>query len=373
MNSIYLHIPFCRKKCRYCSFNSYAGSDALHPRYTRALIAEIAGGRELAGPLETVFVGGGTPTVLNLEYLTAVLQACRKKYGFVAVPEVSIEANPESVDQRILHDLRAAGFNRLSIGVQSLIDDELSRLGRVHDGAMAKKAVIDAGRAGFENVSIDLMYGLPGQNDESWRSTLLQALELGPRHLSAYQLTIEQSTPFHEMVRKGGQVLPEEDVVLEMDARTREICADAGLQQYEIANYAQPDFQCRHNLNYWHNGEYLGCGAGAVSYVGGVRERRVENPLDYCEAIGKGAQLIVEKEALSKIQSFRETVVMGLRLNQGIDESRLVRRYSLHLREVYGEALEPLVERGLILYDGVRLVLTEKGRRFANQVMAELV
>ncbi|NNF47264.1 MAG: radical SAM family heme chaperone HemW [Desulfofustis sp.] len=373
MNCLYLHIPFCRKKCSYCSFNSYADFDSLHPRYRRALSTEISTGPELEGPLETIFVGGGTPTVLNFEDLAALLGACREKYGFDADAEVSIEANPESVDYQILSVLRGEGFNRLSIGIQSLHDNELNTVGRIHDGAMAKKAVIEAGRAGFKNLSIDLMYGLPGQSAKSWHETLQGALELGPRHLSAYQLSIEEDTPFHRMVEEGDLLMPAEDLVVEMDKITRKLSAHAGLQQYEISNFSQPGYECRHNLNYWRNGEYMGYGAGAVSFVGGVRDKRVADPLDYCQAVEQGGELIVEKEALSTIDSYKETVVMGLRLNSGISESRLERRYGLDLREVYGASLDDLVDRGLILYDGVHLVLTETGRRFTNQVMAELV
>ena len=373
MSSIYLHIPFCRKKCSYCSFNSHADLNSLHHRYLRALINEIATGPELAGPLETLFVGGGTPTVLNLEDLTALLQTCKEKYGFTADAEVSIEANPESVDFQILKDLRTAGFNRLSIGVQSLHDEELEALGRVHNSGMAKKAIVEAQRAGFDNLSVDLMYGVPGQTTKSWWESLQGILSLRPRHLSAYQLTIEADTEFMKISREGGLHLPKEQSILVMDDITQELCAQYDLLQYEISNYAQPGHECRHNLNYWRNSEYLGCGAGAVSYTGGVREKRVADPLDYCRAVEQGEELIVENEALSLIDSYKETVIMGLRLNSGISEDQLKKRYGLNLTEVYGVTIENLVDRELILYDGVRLALTETGRRFANQVMAELV
>ena len=373
MNSIYLHIPFCRKKCSYCSFNSYAEFDSLHPRYIQALISEITAGPELTGPLESLFVGGGTPTVLNPDELTTLLETCREKYGFVVDAEVSIEANPESVDYQILKILRLAGFNRVSIGVQSLHDHELDTLGRIHNSGKAQQAIIDAQHAGFDNLSVDLMYGVPGQTTRSWRESLQTILTLGPRHLSAYQLSIEADTEFMKISREGGLHLPKEESILEMDDITRELCSQHGLNHYEISNFARPGNECRHNLNYWHNGHYLGCGAGAVSYVGGVREKRVADPLEYCLAVERGGELIVEKETLSDTDSYKETVIMGLRLNEGICESQLQKRYGLNLREIYGEALDTLVDRELILYDGVRLVLTERGRRFANHVMAELV
>ena len=373
MNSIYLHIPFCRKKCSYCSFNSYAEFDSLHPRYIQALISEITAGPELTGPLETLFVGGGTPTVLNSDDLISLLEVCREQYGFDVDAEVSIEVNPESVDYQILKTLRSAGFNRVSIGVQSLHDHELDTLGRIHASGRAQQAIIDAQQAGFDDLSVDLMYGVPGQTTRSWRESLQTILALGPRHLSAYQLSIEADTEFMKISREGGLHLPKEESVLEMDDITRELCTQHGLLHYEISNFARPGYECRHNLNYWHNEQYLGCGAGAVSYVEGVREKRVADPLEYCLAVERGGELIVEKETLSDTDSYKETVIMGLRLNAGISEDRLVQRYGLHLNEVYGATLDSLVDRGVVLFNGARLVLTEMGRRFANQVMAELL
>ena len=373
MNSLYLHVPFCRNKCSYCSFNSEAGRDALHPRYTKAIIAEIGSGQELDGPLQTLFVGGGTPTVLNADDLADIVRACRDTYGFAEDAEISIEANPESIDSALLDGLRETGFNRLSVGIQSLRDEELKTLGRIHDSAMARRAVAEARRAGFANLSIDLMYGIPGQKVESWRATLQEVIELAPRHLSAYQLSIEEGTPFARLESSGALQLPPEVSIVEKDDITMKLCADAGLQHYEISNFARPGYECRHNLNYWHNEDYLGCGAGAVSYTDGVRRRRVADPQDYCRAVEQEGELVVETERLSTIQSFKETVVMGLRLNAGIAEARLRKRYGLTLAEVYGTTLEHLSGRGLIRYDEARLVLTGLGRRFANQVMAELV
>ena len=373
MNCLYLHIPFCRKKCRYCSFNSEARRDLLHPRYKQALVAEIFSGNSIDGPLQTLFVGGGTPTVFNAEDLDEIVSACKDKYGFAKDAEISIEANPESMDHDLLSALRKTGFNRLSIGIQSLSDGELKTLGRIHDSAMARKAVIEARRAGFDNLSVDLMYGVPGQGAESWRHTLQGVMELHSCHLSAYQLSVEAGTEFERLAAAGSLALPTDESILEMDEVTVELCGKAGLQHYEISNFAQPGYECRHNLNYWHNEDYLGCGAGAVSYADGERRRRVADPLDYCQAVEQGGELIVEKERLSTIASFKETVVMGLRLNAGITEARLKKRYGLNFIEVYGATLEKLSGRGLIFYDGARLVLTGRGRRFANQVMAELV
>jgi len=373
MNCLYLHIPFCRSKCFYCSFNSYPGQEHLHHRYSRALRDEI---RTIgtSHPLDSLFIGGGTPTVLETSLLIDLLEKCADRFGFSGAAEISIEANPETVDSAMLRELRAAGFNRISLGVQSFEDEELEKLGRIHSAAAAQAAVTDAFRAGFDNVSVDLMYGLPGQSPASWQRTLDHALELGPPHLSIYQLTIEADTGFSRMVDDGLLEMPDEEAVLAMDEMTSDRCQRAGLQHYEISNFARPGYTCRHNLNYWYNEAYLACGAGAVSYLDSAREVRVRNPEAYCRVVEQGEDIIIEREKLALPEAFKETVVMGLRLIEGIAEQRLQQRFGIRLSDVYEEAeLEKLIVQQLINYDGSRLILTERGRRFANQVMAELV
>lgn len=372
MSCLYLHIPFCRCKCFYCSFNSYPQLEELHHRYWQALVEEIRS-CSAEQPLTTLFIGGGTPTVLNPKCLQALCTTCKEVFGFAAGAEISLEANPESVDYYSLCMLREAGFNRLSIGVQSFADKELKLLGRIHDAAAAEKAVIEARRAGFDNLSLDLMYGLPDQTSESWQRTIKRAMALGPEHLSSYQLSIEEDTAFKTLVDQGDLTLPGEDLLLEMDEIALHATEQEGLAHYEISNFAKPGFECRHNLNYWHNQEYLACGAGAVSYQHGVRVRRVEHPQRYCEAVERGQSLVVEREELSNRDSFKETVVMGLRLVEGISAERLRKRYGLTLEEVYGETLELLVTKGLVSYDGNRLALTAVGLQVANLVMSELV
>ena len=372
MNCLYIHIPFCRAKCLYCSFSSYPGLDFLHGRYCSALLREIRG-QQSGQPLGTMFVGGGTPTVLNVEQLKAIVDSCAEVFGFCQDAEISLEANPGTIDYAGLRYLRTAGYNRISLGVQSFDDGELRRLGRVHDAAMAEKAVCDAQQAGFDNLSLDLMYGLPGQTLQSWRRTLQRALELKPQHLSAYQLSIDEGTGFAELAERGELNLAAEEVIAQMDASTLERSRAEGFDHYEISNFCRPGLACRHNLNYWRNQDYLACGAGAVSCLKGVRARRVEDPMAYCEAIEQGREAIAESERLDRTASFKETVIMGLRLTDGISDRRLRKRYGLSLAEVYGRSLDDLSGRGLISFDGLRLRLSEKGRRFANQVMAELV
>lgn len=372
MNCLYLHIPFCQSKCFYCSFNSYPGQEHLHRRYCRALKDEIRT-IETSHTLDSLFIGGGTPTVLETGLLVDLLNVCADHFGFSERAEISIEANPETVDSVSLRDLRAAGFNRVSFGVQSFDDQELKKLGRIHTGAGAFGAVNDAFSAGLSNVSLDLMYGLPGQTVKSWRKTLDRGLELAPQHLSIYQLSIEEDTEYFHRAGDGSLEIPGEEAVLAMDDITNQRCHQAGFGHYEISNYSRPGYRCNHNLNYWHNDPYLACGAGAVSYQDGARELRVRNPEQYCRAVEQREDFIAEREKLPVREAFKETVIMGLRLIEGVSERRLQKRFGMSLTEVYPTELDRLIDQRLLSFEASQLVLTERGRRLANQVMAELV
>jgi len=375
VGSLYIHIPFCQSKCLYCSFSSFAGLEAHHDRYVQALITDIEtrSAADEAAPLETIFIGGGTPTILQPESLTKVLECIYRVYDVASSAEISIEANPGTTDLMSLRTLRSAGFNRLSIGMQSLDDSDLDVLGRRHRSHDCLQALEDAREAGFENISLDLMYGLPGQTVGSWEAILERALSLSPDHLSLYQLTIEENTPFYRRYKNGLLVLPEDVVTLEMEALTAKRCHDAGYIHYEISNYAQPGSECRHNLVYWHNEEYLAAGAGAVAFVNGVRAKTISDPLKYCEAIEQGRPVVEEQEKLGREASFRESVVMGLRLINGIKKTDISARYGLTFTDVYGSLLSELEKKGLLEQDGGAIRLTGLGRRLANQVMAELV
>ena len=257
--SLYIHIPFCAAKCSYCSFNSYAGLEGLHERYVDSLYREVEkrSSEGHMGPLRTIFLGGGTPTLLSNNLLRKVFSSCFSFFSLAPAGEVSIEANPGTVDSTKLVLLRDLGVNRLSIGVQSFNDQELGRIGRIHTAEEAIRAVEAARQAGFENLSLDLMYGLPGQDPGSWQTSLTTALSLGVKHLSLYQLTVEENTPLEKMVIGDTLQLPDEDALAAMDEITAELTAGAGLIQYEISNYAQAGYECRHNITYWKNGEYL--------------------------------------------------------------------------------------------------------------------
>lgn len=374
MVSLYLHIPFCRSKCHYCSFSSCAGRRDQYEAYVAALIQELV---DLTPScklgLNSLFVGGGTPTCLPSGLLREVIRSALDLFQPQPDAEISVEANPGTVDLSYLRALQKSGVNRLSLGVQSFDDRQLRMIGRIHDQQEAGSAIKAARIAGFDNINLDLIYGLPGQSPASWRESLEMALSFFPEHLSLYQLTVEEQTPFHTLVEQKTIVLPGEDDILQMDAITGQLCGEAGLQQYETSNYATKGRECRHNINYWKNGEYLAAGASAVSCRRGVRERRLADPLEYVNRLGRNESVVIERESLSQEASFRETVIMGLRMVQGVSRKNLQTRYSLDLLQYYGATLEKLLKLGLLELTETHLRLTEKGWPLSNRIMAELV
>ena len=373
-SSLYIHIPFCVSKCPYCSFVSWPGMENLHQRYVSALLREAEElSHNVPVPLSTLFLGGGTPTILSGQDLEDIVTACKGLFGFTNEAEISIEANPKTIDPAKLTLLRRSGINRLSIGVQSLQDTELQLLGRPHSAEDALSAVRLARAAGFDNLSLDLMYGIPGQDHKSWQQSLEQVLAVAPDHLSLYELTAEPGTPYYQQLDQGLLNLPDEEEISAMDQITATLCRQAGLKQYEISNYSRSGYECRHNINYWQNGPYLALGAGAVACIEGRRQQKTRDPRLFCEQIESGQSAVQEEEWLEPTASFRETVIMGLRMNQGVSKEWLQSRYQMGLNECYGDTLIRLVNQGLLEITTTHLRLTARGRAFANQVMAELV
>ena len=373
---LYLHIPFCKSRCAYCSFNSYA-CQSPPAAYLTALASQIRywGAQQWSRErtFATLFIGGGTPTIYGGNELAELVGLCLASFNFTEDAEITVEANPNTVTVPMLTSLRRAGVNRLSLGVQAFSDRLLGALGRSHTKGEAHAAIKGARRAGFTNINLDLMYGLPGQSATDWRESLDQALAFGPEHLACYELTIEEETPFSRLVEKGALTLPGEEEVLAMAALTHDLLAQAGLERYEISNYAASGNQCRHNLNYWRNGSYLGLGAGAVSCLSGFRFSTVEEPEAFAALVQKGELPLSEGECLSLAARFRESVVMGLRMIEGISLARLQRRFGLTPAGYYGKMLEELQEQGLIVLASDSLRLTEAGLPVANQVLSRLV
>jgi oxygen-independent coproporphyrinogen-3 oxidase len=349
--------------------------EQVMPRYARAVESELATlvRQEQETPIETVFAGGGTPTILPTELLIPLFDAIRKKFSLAAEAEISIEANPGTVTRESLARLRQAGINRISLGIQSFNDSELGKLGRRYRTGVARQAVMAAKAAGFDNLSIDLIYGVPGQLPATWRQTLEESLSYVPQHLSCYQLTIEDGTPFAEMMERGDLDLPGEEDIEMMDEMTVEVCRSAGLRHYEISNFAQPGRECRHNINYWRNGDYYAVGSGAVSCISGRRQRRTEDPVAYCRMVENGRSPVIEEENLDRETSFRESVVIGMRMLTGISRADLVARYGMDVQDCYGGLLDRLQDGGLVELSPTHLRLTDYGRRVANTVLAELV
>ena len=378
-HSLYVHVPFCRAKCAYCDFNSYAGQERLIPAYADALLREASlwAEAEAAGRIETLYFGGGTPSLLPIAEAKRLVGGLRQRFDVASDTEVTMEANPESVDATHLVALRRLGVNRLSLGVQSFDDAELRFLGRIHDAARAEKAYRAAREAGFDSVSIDLIFGLPGQTVAQWGRRLERAVALEPDHLSLYALTIEETTPLARRVARGECAEPDPDAQAEMYTWSSERLARAGYEQYEISNWARPGHRCRHNLTYWHSEPYLGMGAGAHSYVDGYRLANELRPDRYIELVcscGSAQPFVPTKlphvESVELPDADREAsdaVILGLRLTEGVSMAALGCRFGVDLGGRYGREIGELEALGLLESVDGRIRLTERGRLLGNE------
>lgn len=357
--SLYIHLPFCLAKCAYCDFNSVVAGAELRGRYLAALLREIArtGGFYNERVFMSIYCGGGTPTVYTPVELCRLLAAVEHSYHISSRAEITIEANPGTVAAEGLTMMREVGYNRLSLGVQSLDDDELRLLGRIHDAAGARRAFAQARAAGFDNISLDLINALPGQTVEQWETTLTAALALRPEHLSCYGLTIEDGTPLAQLVAEGELAPLDDETAVAIYERTHELCTAAGYEHYEISNYALPGRRCRHNENYWRNGEYVGLGAGACSYLNGYRLKHDCDAQKWAERVQAGlAATLVEKEALDDAQRAGETLMLALRTADGLDLQAFGEQFGIDPAR-FEVRLQALVEAGLALPEPGRLVL----------------
>jgi oxygen-independent coproporphyrinogen-3 oxidase len=382
---LYLHIPFCTAKCGYCDFNSYAGQDHLVPSYADTLLKEASlWTRTLAGrSVETVNFGGGTPSLTPLDEMAKLLASIRSTFGVAADAEVSLEANPGSLTVEYLRGLRDVGFNRLSIGVQSFDDAELTSLDRIHNGEQAEEAYRAAREAGFENVNIDLIYGLPEQPLHAWTATLERALSLDPDHLSLYALTVEEGTPLARDVARGRTPSPDPDVQAEQYEWTEERMARAGYEHYEISNWAKPGRRCRHNLTYWQNREYLGLGAGAHSFVDGVRFSNVLLTNRYIEAVdeslasrgdgGGSMRHVAGAEKVTPALAMADTLILGLRLIDGVELAEFRARHGRDADDVYGEVLREFEGYSIVERSDTHVRLTPRGRLLSNELFQRLL
>ncbi len=371
---LYIHVPFCERKCPYCDFNTYAGLQRLYAPYARALAREItlAGEALSHPPARTVFLGGGTPTVLPTELLGEILEAVRRAFALLPDAEITAEANPGTVDRARFAGLRALGVNRLSMGAQSFHDDELRFLGRIHSAEDVERAFAAARAAGFDNVNLDLIYGLPGQPVDKWRRTLAQAVALGPEHISCYALTVEAGTPLACWVEEGRVPPPDDDLAADLYEEAEASLAAAGYEHYEISNWArqaEADYRAQHNLIYWRNEPYLGFGAGAHSSLGGRRWWNVRAPEAYIRRLESGERVNEGEETIDETLAMGETMMLGLRLVQeGVSREGFAKRHGRDLEEVYADELQELERWGLIERSRARVRLTRRGRLLGNQV-----
>jgi oxygen-independent coproporphyrinogen-3 oxidase len=372
---LYLHIPFCRDKCAYCDFASFVCGETLFRPYLLAVRQEmLAWAGSGAAHACTLFVGGGTPTVLPAPELAGLVRDTRRAFALPAGAEITVEANPGTVDADYLYRLRGAGVSRLSLGVQSFDDRLLRLLGRIHTALDAQEAVRDARAAGFENLNLDLMLGLPEQTLADWRETVLRALDLAPEHLSLYALTVEEGTPLRECIASGALEPPDDDRAAEMYQWAEKVLAEAGYVHYEISNWAREGFACLHNLNYWRNEPYLGLGAAAHSWSGRQRWANVRHPEEYIRALQGPCRPVAELETLDRALEMAETMMMGLRLLQeGVPFDRFERRFGVQMEEIYGSEIADLVARGLLERTSERVRLTFRGHLLGNQVFVEFI
>ena len=372
---VYVHIPFCRRKCFYCDFPSYAGEERWMSRYREALCREIAAQGCCClqeGAVRTVYIGGGTPTALAADDLLAVICALRESFRLTGTEEFTVEANPGMVDAKLLERLREAGVNRLSFGVQSFSNALLSAIGRIHTAWEAEDAVRMAQKAGFR-VSLDLMYGLPRQTLSDLKDSVARAAALGIGHISVYGLAVEDGTPFARMEEAGRLHLPTDDECGDMyDYITAEL-PRLGYRRYEISNYARAGEESRHNLAYWQDVSYIGLGAAAHSYWHG---RRTENEQDLCRYIAcieGGLSPAREEEPCSRESHIEEFAFLALRTADGIDKHRFKEKFKTDIEEIYGEAIKRLKKAALVEETASAICLTKQGMKFGNRVFEEFL
>lgn len=392
---IYVHIPFCAKKCAYCDFLSFPGNMRMRREYTDKLLEEIRIQSSFVREyqVDTIFLGGGTPSVLDVTDITAIMGTLKEHYDIAPDAEITIEVNPGTVKMEGLVAYREAGINRVSMGLQSADDTELRYLGRIHTYDEFLKSFQRVRMAGFTNVNVDLISAIPGQTPESWRNTLKKTAMLKPEHISAYSLIVEEGTPFYD--RYGGHVemesyemsqeerrrlmalpdLPDEDTEREMYYMTRNCLAEQGYERYEISNYARPGFECRHNVGYWTGTGYLGLGLGASSYLEGCRfhntsdfqsyvSAHLDDEAEFCQALRQ------DMEQLSVKSKMEEFMFLGLRLTRGVSAEGFITRFGQSIRNVYGGVIDKLEREGLLEHKNGYYRLTERGLDLSNYAMS---
>ena len=373
MAGVYVHIPFCKRKCIYCDFYSIASS-RLSDRYVKAVGMEAQlRGQEIAGmPVKTLYIGGGTPSVLSFEQLSVLIEGLRAAVDLSPVEEFTVEVNPDDVTHEFAEQLLNLGVNRVSMGVQSLVDEELVFLNRRHDAKEAMKAYCDLQSAGFNNISIDLIYGIPGQTLDTWKYTLEKALSLQAKHVSCYNLSYEEGTMLHKLRETGRVMECDDNTCVEMYDMLVDMLDGAGYEHYEISNFAMPGFYSRHNSGYWDKTPYLGLGASAHSYDGNMRRYNPDNVKLYVESLENDVVVCVgEQESVD--EKYDEDVMLRLRTSRGIDSEWIKSIYGKAYSDYFVNAIRSFVDSGLVIKDGSRYRLSRNGVMLSDMIMRELM
>lgn len=376
MLGIYIHIPFCKQKCKYCDFNSYSGLVNMSSSYTEMLIREIKSSSQAGKAVDTIYIGGGTPTYINAEYIQNIMTALKNSFVIADDTEITIECNPGTADFEKLAFLRQIGINRLSIGLQSDNDKILKTLGRIHSYGDFESCLSDALRAGFENISADLMFGLPGQTREIWNKTLDKICKLPLSHISAYSLKIEKGTPFHTMYKIGSLEIPNDDMNRTMYDDCVRILCQSGFERYEISNFARNRKISRHNMKYWQCEDYIGFGAGAYSCIEGKRTANIAEVAEYIESLKtKGAAVNTNETVINTtLDSMCEFVFLGLRLDAGVSKTDFRNKFSKDIYNVFKSELNRhLNTTKTLIDDGTHIKIKPEYTYVSNMIMSDFI
>ncbi len=372
---IYIHIPFCKAKCFYCDFNSFACRDELVPAYFNALEKEIFSYSEkLKGyNIKTIFIGGGTPSAVDAHYIYEVISLLGREFSIDKKAEISIETNPGTLTKEKLELYRTVGINRLSIGLQAWQDPILKRLGRIHTAKEFELNITLAQKVGFDNINVDLIFGIPGQTIEDWIETLKHVVALKPQHLSCYSLKIEEGTVFGNSLEKGELVPLDDEIDREMYSFCKDYLSMEGYKHYEISNFAKQGFECQHNMVYWKAEEYIGLGASAHSFFEGLRFNNIYDIERYIDGINNSKVISENSEVINSKESMAEFMILGLRLIDGVCMEEFKSRYNEEIYNIYGSQIDKMLEKGFLIVRDGTITLSTIGLDFANQVFMEFI
>ena len=373
VESLYIHVPFCATKCYYCAFNTYAFHKEQAHHYLEALRTEMELYRLDSDELKTVFIGGGTPSILSAESLERLFEHLDAVFGIEAAAEITVECNPGTVDRQKLEVMRSGGVNRLSFGIQAMDDATLREIGRIHTVDEAVQSYDLARGVGFDNINLDLIFALPNQTVEEWKACLNELMALQPEHVSAYNLMIEEGTVFYESMRTGKLRRLSDEVEAKMYHVTIDTLADYGYQHYEISSFCKPCCAAKHNLVYWDNQSYIGLGPGACGYIDGVRYSNIRGVQDYIESLKQGRKAIADSEQLTGRDEKAETVILGLRKRDGIREEEYQRRFGESINDEFEDVLDKWIGMNLLEWANDYLRLTKRGLFLANEVFVDFL